>query len=56
MFLIKCSYCPWMERTTGFSKDISHLMEVKSSCDKCGKPRIFICPNCKRKAIMKRIP
>lgn len=55
MFLIKCSYCRWFEKTTGFSKDLSHLKEVKSGCDKCGKPRVFICPKCNHKAKMKRI-
>ncbi len=55
MFLIKCTYCCWQEKTTGFSKDITHLKELKNSCSKCGKPRIFICPKCKHKAKMLRI-
>jgi len=53
-FIIKCEFCKWMEESTGFSKDLSHLVEVKVGCSKCGKPRTFRCPKCKRIAKMKR--
>ena len=56
MFLIKCSHCSWSEKTTGFSKDMTHLREVKTGCSKCGKPRVFVCPKCKHKAKMTRMP
>lgn len=54
MFVIKCDSCKWMERTTGFSKDLLHLTELKNNCSKCGKPRRFRCPKCKRIAKMNR--
>jgi hypothetical protein len=54
MFLIRCEYCKWYEETTGFSKDISHLTEIKNACSSCGKPRRFRCPKCKRIAKMTR--
>lgn len=53
-FLIKCNFCNWIEETTGFSKDLSHLRELKLGCFKCGKPRTFRCPKCKRIAKMIR--
>lgn len=54
MFLLKCDFCKWTETTTGFSKDLVHLKEIKNSCSKCGKPRKFVCPKCKRSAKMIR--
>lgn len=56
MFLVSCQNCRWSEKTTGFSKDIAHLREIRRSCDKCGKPRVFACPKCGQKAVMKRLP
>lgn len=54
MFVIKCQFCKWFEETTGFSKDLSHLFEIKNDCLSCGKPRKFRCPKCKRIAKMTR--
>lgn len=56
MFVIKCASCNWVEETTGFSKDITHLIEIKIGCLKCGKPRTFRCPKCKKIAKMLRKP
>ena len=56
MFIIRCTHCAWSEKSTGFSKDLTHLREIKSSCDKCGKPRRFVCPKCGRQAKMTRLP
>lgn len=56
MFIIKCASCNWVEETTGFSKDITHLIEIKIGCSKCGKPRTFRCPKCKKIAKMLRKP
>ena len=55
MFVIRCSHCSWLEKTTGFAKDITHLREIKSGCDKCGKPRKFACPKCGAPAKMTRL-
>jgi hypothetical protein len=52
-FILSCP-CGWREETTGFSKDISHLDEIKSGCSKCGKPRVFRCPKCRGRAKMIR--
>lgn len=54
MFFIKCDFCKWFQETTGFSKDLSHLIEIKNNCPNCGKPRKFRCPKCKRIAKMIR--
>ena len=54
VFLIKCKFCNWSEESTGFSADLSHLVEVEIGCSTCGKPRTFRCPKCKRMAKMKR--
>jgi hypothetical protein len=55
MFLIKCSFCKWFEETNGFSKNLSHLIEIKNNCSTCGKPRKFRCPKCKHVAKMIKI-
>jgi hypothetical protein len=55
MFVIRCTHCGWHEKTTGFARDLTHLKEVKVGCDKCGKPRRFLCPICKHQAKMTRI-
>jgi hypothetical protein len=40
--------------SSGISSDLTDLHEIKT-CDKCGKPREFKCPNCGLTAKMLRI-
>lgn len=54
-FLIKCPHCRWQSKTTGLSDDLKSFKEVKGSCSKCGKPRTFVCPSCRRLAVMRRV-
>lgn len=53
LFIIKCQKCTWFKRSTGLTKDLTDLEEIRT-CTKCGRPRKFRCPQCKRFAIMSR--
>ena len=54
-YIIRCRSCGWYEKTTGISSEMEHLTEVKSDCQKCGKPRKFRCLKCKALAKMELI-
>jgi hypothetical protein len=45
LFLLNCKKCKWFERSTGLTKDLEHLTEIKK-CKKCGSVRKFKCPKC----------
>jgi predicted RNA-binding Zn-ribbon protein involved in translation (DUF1610 family) len=53
-FIIRCHKCRWARMSSGISSDLIDLHEIKT-CDKCGKPREFKCPNCGLTAKMLRI-
>ena len=46
--------CGYTEFSTGLSKDLAHLKEVKK-CANCGGPRLFKCPKCSNIAKLYRI-
>jgi hypothetical protein len=54
-FIISCKECKWTRTSNGRSDELDDLKEVVSGCKKCGKPREFICPNCKNKVKMFRV-
>jgi len=45
LFRIKCNKCNWVEFSSGLSKDLAHLREIKK-CSTCGGPRKFKCLKC----------
>lgn len=54
-FTIRCQKCRWAEVNGGTSPELSHLHEIKSGCQNCGKSRQFRCPKCSRHATMNRV-
>jgi len=54
LFQIRCQRCRWSEFSSGLSKDLTHLTEIKK-CQNCGGKRTFKCKKCGGMAPMKRL-
>ena len=53
-FIIRCLKCRWARMSTGLSDDLKDLKEIET-CQNCGKPRQFRCPQCGLIAKLTRI-
>jgi phage/plasmid primase-like uncharacterized protein len=54
-FQLRCEKCRWSEFSSGLTKDLAHLHEIKK-CATCGGKRKFRCPKCGGTMDMKRLP
>jgi hypothetical protein len=53
-YMLRCIKCSHSEMTTGLSKDLFHLAEIKK-CSNCGGPRKFRCPKCGMTITMQKV-
>jgi hypothetical protein len=54
-FVLRCIKCNWSRISSGLTSDLADLSHIKSSCNGCGKYRMYLCPKCGTKCPLKRI-